>query len=288
MSDLPQAVDLQGEPVQHLHFLDSFPVGWRGLNLIYEREPRGEVPETQLEQHMLAICLSNFGANYWLNGRWRHEDYTHGDVIIFPAHKPFPRVQIEQEVELIELFLEPQILHAATGEDINRALAPQWKLKDPLIEQIGLALRAELAAGGVDSRLYAESMATALSVHLRQRYSQQPVKNYSGGLPRYRLKEVLSYIWEHLEQDLSLAELAAVAHLSPHYFVSLFKQSMELTPHKYITRCRIEKAKELLRQPELPIVEIAQQVGFQNQSHFTRVFRQHTQTTPKVYRDQCY
>lgn len=154
---------------------------------------------------------------------------------------------------------------------------------------MGLALKAELEAGGTDSRLYAESMATAMAVHLLRRYSllEQEIKHYTGGLPKYKLREAIAYIQEHLEQNLTLAELAAVVHMSPHYFASLFKQSTGLTPHQYVTSCRIERAKQLLARRELTIVEICQQVGFQNQSHFTRVFRQHTTTTPKAYRDAC-
>jgi AraC-like DNA-binding protein len=80
------------------------------------------------------------------------------------------------------------------------------------------------------------------------------------------------------------AELAVLVQMSPYYFASLFKQSTGLAPHQYITKCRIERAKQLLKKRELTIMEICQQVGFQSQSHFTRVFRKHTATTPKTYR----
>ena len=89
---------------------------------------------------------------------------------------------------------------------------PNLNFRDPLIQQVGLALKRELESGGVDTRLYAELMVTALSVHLMQRYSaREPViKNYTGGLPKYKLKEAIAYINDNLEQNLSLAELAAV------------------------------------------------------------------------------
>ena len=53
----PQTVDLKGEFVEHLHLLSSDEAGWNGLNLIYEREPAGEAPETWLGRHLLVICL---------------------------------------------------------------------------------------------------------------------------------------------------------------------------------------------------------------------------------------
>ena len=128
-------------------------------------------------------------------------------------------------------------------------------------------------------------MSTALSAHLLRRYSSYRVRDYSGGLPKSQLREAIAYIHEHLNQNLSLAELAGVVFLSPHYFAHLFKQSTGFSPHQYVTHCRIEQAKRLLRQSPTPIAEICQQVGFQNQSHFTRVFRQYTQTTPKAFRN---
>lgn len=107
----------------------------------------------------------------------------------------------------------------------------------------------------------------------------------TGGLPKYKLREAIAYINEHLDQNLTLAELSSVVQMSPHYFAHSFKQSTGLPPHQYVTRCRIDKAKRLLARRELTIVEISGQVGFQSQSHFTRVFHQHTKMTPKVYRD---
>ena len=282
----PQTVDLKGEFVEHLHLLSSDEAGWNGLNLIYEREPAGEAPETWLGRHLLVICLGNFRANYRLKGSWQHQDYTEGDLVIFPAHEPFPRVQIDREAEIIELFLEPETLtQAIDGETAAVELIPQLKLRDPLIQQIGLALKSELERGGADSKFYAESMSTALSAHLLRRHSSHRIKDYSGGLSKSQLREAIAYIHEHLNQNLTLAELASVVYLSPHYFAHLFKQSTGRSPHQYVTHCRMEQAKRLLRQQELTIVEICQQVGFQNQSHFTRVFRQYTQTTPKVYRN---
>lgn len=277
------------EPPQHLHL---FEAGWDGLHLLYEIEPANDpMPETYLGQHFIIIALDDFRASYMLNGRWQHIDYTQGEIAIIPATQLFPRAKVDREVPLLELFLEPAKLARVVDESIDVdqfELLPQWHLRDPLIQHLGLALKAELETGGADSRLYVESMTTALSAHLLRRYSsrQQDIKNYTGGLPKYKLREVFNYIHDHLDQNLTLTELSSVVHISPHYFASLFKQSTGLTPHQYVMKCRIERAKQLLLKRELTIVEISQQVGFQNQSHFTRVFRQLTKTTPKVYRDK--
>ncbi|MBD1864012.1 MULTISPECIES: AraC family transcriptional regulator [Trichocoleus] len=163
---------------------------------------------------------------------------------------------------------------------------PQHKIRDPLIQQIGLTLKTELESSGTDSRLYADAMATALSAHLFQRYSTQRslLREYTGGLPPHKLNQAITYIHDHLDQDLRLVEIAAIVQMSPHYFATLFKQSTGLAPHQFVTQCRIERAKWLLAKQELTILEILLQLGFKSQSHFTRVFQEQTGLTPTAYR----
>jgi AraC family transcriptional regulator len=282
-----ETVDLNGEYIEHVDLLSSFEWGWDSLNLIYEIEPAGEMPEVILERHSLVICQGDFQASYLLNGKWHKENYTEGDVVLFPANEIFPKVRVDREVPLILLYLEPTTLTNSVCESNNVEIIPNLKFRDPLIQQMGIALKSEVEAGGADSRLYAESMATALSAHLLRRYGSRSLefKNYTGGLSQSQLKTAIAYIQEHLNQNLSLEEISKILHISPHYFAHLFKQSTGFAPYQYITQCRIAKAKQLLRQRDLPIVEICQQVGFQSQSHFTRIFRLHTNTTPKVYRN---
>nr|WP_228057146.1 AraC family transcriptional regulator [Tychonema sp. LEGE 07203] len=273
-----------------MHLLSSFESGWDGLNLIYELEPADEMPETDLDEHFIIIAQNDFRASFMFKGSWQHVDYASGDIAIIPATQTFPRTLVDREVPLIELFLEPAMLARAAFDSVDAdriELVPQLHLRDPLIQHMGLALKEELAAGGADSRLYAESMATALSVHLLRRYCsfKKEIKNYTGGLCKYQLRQVFNYIDEHLDRNLSLKNLSSAVQISPHYFASLFKQSTGVTPHQYVMKCRIEKAKQLLRRRELTLVEICHQVGFQIQSHFTRVFRQQVKTTPKAYRD---
>jgi len=278
------------EPPVHLHLLESFDAGWDGLNLIYEIEPADEMAEINFPQHFIIIAQGNFRANYMLNGRWHQVDYTKGDIAIIPASQPLPKTQIDREVPLLELFIEATILNPIVCESVNAdniEIVSHLNIRDPLIENMGLALKAELESNGAQSKFYAESMAIALSTHLLSRYSSRKpqIKRYTDGLSNYKLNVVINYIQENLSKKLTQAELSRLVYMSPHYFASLFKQSMGMTPYQYVMKCRIEKAKQLLLKQNLTIVEVGADVGFENQSHFTRVFRQHTNTTPKVFRD---
>lgn len=281
--------DLHGEYIEHTHLLNSDQAGWDKLGLVYELEPAGEMPEAVTPSHTLVICLGGFQGSFQVNGQWQHEQYTQGDIAIVAAGELFPRVKIDREVPLLELFLSPDILVNGVGEIASPKihLSSNLRLQDPLIQQMALALKTELELAGEDSRLYADSMAVALGAHLFHRYATKDavIKEYKGGLPPYQLKLVVEYIQEHLAENLTLTQLASLIQISPHYFASLFKQSIGSSPHKYITQCRLTKAKTLLRQRDLAIAFICQEVGFKNQSHFTRVFRQHFKITPKAYRN---
>ena len=72
--------------------------------------------------------------------------------------------------------------------------------------------------------------------------------------------------------------------MSPFHFARMFKQSTEQSPHLYILLQRIKRAKELLASTDLPITEVAADVGFRTQGHFTGVFHRYTGFTPKVFR----
>jgi RpiB/LacA/LacB family sugar-phosphate isomerase len=106
-----------------------------------------------------------------------------------------------------------------------------------------------------------------------------------GGLPPRRLQRVFSHIRENIARDLTVSELAQVVGMSQYYFSKLFKMSTGTTPHQYVMRQRVERAQEHLRESRTALAEVATQVGFETQSHFTSVFRRLVGATPKHYRE---
>jgi RpiB/LacA/LacB family sugar-phosphate isomerase len=106
-----------------------------------------------------------------------------------------------------------------------------------------------------------------------------------GGLPPRRLQRVFSHIRENIARDLTVSELAQVVGMSQYYFSKLFKMSTGTTPHQYVMRQRVERAQEHLRESKTALAEVATQVGFETQSHFTSVFRRLVGATPKHYRE---
>jgi AraC family transcriptional regulator len=153
-----------------------------------------------------------------------------------------------------------------------------------------LAMRADLDSGSPAGRLYGESLANALAVYLLKRYAAKPriPAVCKGGLPRYLLKRVIDYVDENLAGDLALAQLAAVAGMSAHYFAALFRQSIGCAPHQYVLMRRIDLAKERLRDTRRSVIEAGLEAGFRNPSHFARVFRKWVGVSPSRFRSECH
>jgi AraC family transcriptional regulator len=159
--------------------------------------------------------------------------------------------------------------------------------RDPLIGQLAQTLVSEIGAGTAD-RLLADSLVAAIAMRLVQR--QGALAGADARVPdmaRQRLQRVLDHIEAHLGSELSLVELAGVACLNPCHLSKSFKEAMGVGPQRYVTGRRIERAKALLARSGLPLVAIAQDLGFSDQSHFTNVFRREVGTTPARFRAQA-
>ena len=278
-----------------LPLLSSKGAAWQGLHLGYYRQPAYETPEHFPKQHLIGIDL---GPSAQLNNEPHRRRVNYGESCIYPANCTF-KERCSKDTEFVDLYLEPGFLTCVASEvvDLDRVeILSHRTVYDPFLRQVGLLLKSELelalgngvASSPINSQLYVESMATTLVMHLLRHYStaKQPTQTSQEGLSPASLRRVMSYIHEHLAYDLSLTEVAGVVPLSPHYFATLFKQSTGETLLQYVTRCRIDRAKKLLAQKPLAIADISQQVGFRDQSYFTRVFRRYSNMTPKAYRNR--
>jgi AraC family transcriptional regulator len=272
--------------------LTSLHAGWNGIFLGHFRTPAYETPEVCSPfWHGLLIfpkTSAPIQARRTLDGRIHHERVVKGDIVITPAQVGH-RSCWNAEHDFIIIAIASDVFARAVDESAepsNVELLPQFATSDGLVLQIGLALKGVLENNPQGSRLYAETMANALAVHLLQHYSAcQPIlRDYNSGLSRHQLRQVIDYINGHLDRDLGLAELAKIVQMSPHYFTRLFKQSTGLTPHQYVIHRRVERAKELLLNGELTIAEVAYSVGFANQSHLNRHLKRLLGVTPRYIR----
>jgi AraC-like DNA-binding protein/PAS domain-containing protein len=105
-----------------------------------------------------------------------------------------------------------------------------------------------------------------------------------GGLSPTLKNRVCDFIEEHISEKISLGALSSVAGLSPNHFARAFQQSVGMPPHRYLLRRRLEHVEQMLRETQLPLSQIAQAVGFSDQSHLARHFRRLTGVPPSLAR----
>jgi len=187
--------------------------------------------------------------------------------------------------------VHPSVLAGALEEtsgvhDIE--LTENWNVTDRNIMALLIAMTTDLEEGSPAGRIYGESLANALAVYLVGRYAVKPraPMTFRGGLPEYRLRRIVEYISANLAEDLSLAELAALAGMGPHYFAELFRRSVGCPPHRYVLLQRIERAKQELKDPRRGILEAGVSAGFQNPSHFARMFRRFVGVSPSRFQNE--
>lgn len=152
-------------------------------------------------------------------------------------------------------------------------------VRDGLAEQLARSLMKASDAG---RRAYGEAVGNTIVA--RYLLLTRVTRGSAHALQQWRLRRVQAHIEENLSEPLRLSELAAVAGLSRMHFAALFRAATGYRPHEYLLWRRIEKAKAMLRLAELPVVQVALDVGFQAQSHFTTVFKRLTGFTPANWR----
>lgn len=276
-----------------LPLVSSQALGWEPILVEEFQEPPGGV-ELQSEADptiVLSLAAKPNRIHQVLGNRRYTGLYHQGDIAITPAGLPSAYESEGNDhylyIQIPSPFLQ-QIAREAIEIHPNRVeLIPEFCVRNPQIEQILMLLRSELHQGGGGiGRLYIESLANALVVQLLRNYStaQPRVAVYKGGLGDRKLLQVTNYINDYLDRDIKLTDLAQLLGMSQSHFSHLFKQSMGISPHQYLLQQRVERAKQLLKQTERSVMEIALACGFDSHSHLSKQFRQFTGMTPKAYR----
>ena len=264
-----------------------------GLIVEHQVQPSGECEAPSgLTHHVLAFELGNVPRQVSrIGGREYDGPLLQGEILLIPSEASLFGA-CETSDEILAFIIEPIFLHQVALQTNCRypdqiELLNVLKTHDPQIEFIALSVQREIQQAMWGSRLYLNSLANMLAIHLLRNYTSYPLKlrEYDGGLAASKLRQVLEYINAHLEEDIQLADLAAAVDMSQCYFASLFKQSMGIAPWQYVVQQRVERAKVLLRQRNNPISDVALQCGFNSQSHFAQQFRKLTGVTPKRFRD---
>lgn len=265
--------------------LSSASRGWSGIE--------AELLHISAGRHLLSGAPTawlgvHFGtavnADCRCDGHHHRGVQRHGDIDIVPAHLD-GAWEDDGDCTILRLKVSSALL-SGVAEDHGMApgkasLRPNFQLRDPRLETLAWAIKAELEAEIPSENIYAETLGVALAVRLLNLGDHRGIAPEPGRrLSALQKRRLVDFIEARLDQSLSLADLAAVVGLGLSQFKVLFRNSFNEAPHRYLLRRRTERARVLLSTGETPIAQVALEAGFAHQSHMSARMRQLLGVTP--------
>jgi AraC family transcriptional regulator len=273
----------------------SAGLGWSTLSVELRSHGVSEAPAI-VPQHV-EICLVVAGNNDGLVRRtgagFRQEAMPNtGAIWLSPAGVGKEIVITAPIPQTMHMYL-PTALFDRLKDDFNLPVASAYSIRhavgigDDVIDQIGRSILSELTVETAASRVYVEVASLTLAARLLQKYCDSGA--YASSEPsvhspeHIRLRRVLDYIAANIGDNITLVDLAGIAGYSPFHFARKFTLAMGISPHRYISRIRLENAMAELAAGKLRLAEIALNAQFSSQASFTRAFHRATGMTPKEY-----
>lgn len=260
-----------------------------GLVLQLRSDPAGILDVPEMKSVLIAIHVGAAAKISCRRGDDSHSgSAVHGDIDIIPANIPARWEIHDQNDTALVLALPASLMNTVAeehGYDPDRiAIRNRFQIRDAQLENICWALKAEMESDYPSGRLYVDSLGVSIASRLISAYSSVSPRKVAktGGLGGRIFKQTLAYIEDHLADDLSLSRIASTTGISASHFKTLFRESAGVPVHQYVMQRRIERAKDLLMQGKLSILEIALATGFSHQSHMARHMRRSVGLSPRA------
>lgn len=227
-------------------------------------------------------------------GAWMANEVRTGDFFLQTSPRPCElrwRTLTEEPFRVMHVYLGLPLIQRAVS-DLHGPDAAPVQLREVsggtdivITNQLSI-LRDELLNRRMPSAMLVQGLASSMAVHLVRTYaSETPVSpTPHGGLPAFKMHRVLHSMQDRLHQELDLGRLAREAQLSEAHFSRSFKKSTGFAPSRYLVRLRMERARRLLRETDMPIIDVGLEVGYASPSHFAQVFRKEVGVLPSDYR----
>jgi AraC family transcriptional regulator len=261
----------------------------RGVAIAPYSGAQGDGPKHTSDKHFLTMCSkypSRFEAGRGANGKV----YTKrpGSLSLVPAGA-CPLMRAETEFDLVVCALDSALVCALDSELERRPggeLRLQANFQDPAAQQLMTLLVADANEGYTTEKLYTEYLAQALVVRtlfLGRQAKPQTNNRRTSALPGHVLRRIIERM-QSFDSDLSLQALANESGYSRVHFVRMFRAATGSSPHSYLLNLKLERARELLRNPSMSLIDIALDCGFSSHSHMSRLFHKIVGVTPTAYR----
>ncbi|MGW1048783.1 helix-turn-helix domain-containing protein [Streptomyces sp. NPDC002521] len=260
--------------------------GWRSLlvqRFTHAREAQ-DLPLPAVSDLHLVLCTSgDTEMRVHAGGKATPRRWVAGRLeLMIPGHSTVRSYRATSVMHTVQVHIPRATVERTTAElggpapDFE-ALSASLGAGDALVEHVVRALPAVKDANDV----YAESAAAFLTTHLLTQGRDQRIP----GPERAAVRQGIAVMRERLAHPLTLADLAAEVHLSVYHFIRVFREATGETPHRFLTRLRIEQARRLLDGTSLTIGQIAGRCGFSSPGSLSSAFLAHVGVRPSAYRN---
>jgi AraC family transcriptional regulator len=278
--------------------LSSADRGWTTLSAELRYHSAGRIVSIEQQSVEVVIALAGTDGPVTRIGAGRQEQTRPdaGTIWLVPTGVGLEEIVISAPMpKTLHLFLPIHQFDALAdqynlSEALVRSVQYVGGLNDELIRQVGASVLNELSEQTATSRMVAEMSSLMLATRLIQNYIDRNLINRITGAARSlehaRMRRVLDYIDQNLEEEFTVSDLARMANLSVFHFARVFANTMGMPPQRYVSQRRLESAKKMIGTGRLPLSEIAFRSGFSSQASFTRAFRRATNMTPGEFRQR--
>jgi AraC family transcriptional regulator len=227
-----------------------------------------------------------------VGGKWVTRQISAGDLFVTRSRTPY-EVRFEsppgQQLDNLSLHvaIEPFMatLESRYPGASDRVEVADFFGRDEILWPICLTCAELLAAGVPGKSLRVAALTTLMAAHIVEKYtSLTKTPEYRGGLAIHQLRKVEDFISAHLAENLAIEDFAQVAELSPSHFAHVFKETTGMSPLQFVTRQRVTRAQQLIRETSRSLIDIGLEVGYASPSHFAQVFRRVVGVTPTEFR----
>lgn len=223
---------------------------------------------------------------YEADGKLTSLKTTPGNIWINPPGTPFTH-NISEPCYFVILAIEEEVFLSGCPlnlEGKSLRFLNNYNVFDEVIKGLIELFIHEVQSKGYNGRTYLRNLVSLLSTHYIQNYSnyldQQNTQLNASKFQQNQMDKIDRYIEDNIGEAISVDDLAELLNCSKFYFLREFKKLMGLTPYQYLMNKRLNQAKALLGSEKVNIALIGQQLGFNDQSHFTRAFKSHFNMTP--------
>jgi AraC family transcriptional regulator len=240
--------------------------------------------------HLISLNVGGSVDLAWKSkGSWHKEICKSGDIIrIVPCASRVENIWL-QPLNSLMLQLNRRYTDSILDTD-NFMFNERYNINDPaltnlLVELNNIADVATTSHLQAVDMLYAESVCITVILHMASLYAADGKKRFAskGKLSSHQLKTIIDYTRATIRQNLTLEEMAKQVHLSPFHFARQFKRTVGTSPYRFVLQLKIEHAKMAMKKCKGSIIDIAHELNFADQAHFSNTFKKVTGISPRRY-----